>query len=61
MVHDFMLYHFHLHGRRFDEILDLALLVFETEFDAETLRVRSNLCEAILHPAVQTVMHAGRT
>ncbi|MGB0647788.1 MAG: NAD(+) synthase, partial [Bradymonadia bacterium] len=38
VVHDFMLYHFHVHGRRFDEILDLALLVFEPEFDAEALR-----------------------
>lgn len=38
VVHDFMLYHFHVHGRPFDEILDLALLVFDTEYDADTLR-----------------------
>jgi NAD+ synthase (glutamine-hydrolysing) len=38
IIHDFLLYHFHVHGRSFDEILDLARLSFEGTFDDESLR-----------------------
>ena len=37
-VHDFFLYHFSVHGRSFDQTLDLAYLIFGKDHDAETLR-----------------------
>ena len=39
VIHDFFLYHFHVHGRPFDEILDLAQLAFEDTFDAQSLKL----------------------
>ena len=38
VVHDFILFHFFVYGRPFDEILDLAFLAFSPQYDAETLK-----------------------
>jgi NAD+ synthase (glutamine-hydrolysing) len=41
VIHDFFLYHFHVHGRPFNEILDLAAISFRDAFDEDALKAHA--------------------